>query len=263
MRLETVLRSDRAVVAVVLAGAVAVSWAAVLAGVGTSMPALDMTGWPTAAGTMPGMWPAAWTAGYAGLMLFTWWLMMLAMMPPSAAPMILIYAALARRPPGSAAHASTADFVAGYLTMWGVFSIAAVALQWALSAVAALSPEMVLTSVGVGAALLVAAGVWQLTPLKHACLHHCRSPFAFVMRHWRPGGLGAWRMGLVHGAYCLGCCWVLMLLLFYGGMMNVYWIAGLSALVLAEKTVPAGHRLGTLVGLALIGWGAALLATLA
>ncbi|MBX6321467.1 MAG: DUF2182 domain-containing protein [Rhodospirillaceae bacterium] len=263
MRLQAVLRRDRAVVAGVLAGAVAASWVAVLAGVGTGMPALDMTGWPTAAGTMPSMRPAVWTAGYAGLMLLTWWLMMLAMMLPSAAPMILIHAALARRPPGPASHASTAAFVAGYLTMWGVFSIAAVALQWALSSVAVLSPEMVITSTAVGGALLVAAGGWQLTPLKHACLRHCRAPFAFIMQHWRPGALGGWRMGLVHGAYCLGCCWVLMLLLFYGGMMNVYWIAGLSVLVLAEKTVPAGHWLGTLIGLALIGWGVALLASLA
>jgi predicted metal-binding membrane protein len=109
-----------------------------------------------------------------------------------------------------------------------------------------------------GAGLLIAAGIYQLTPLKHACLRHCRSPIFFITHHWRPGDLGALRMGVEHGAFCTGCCWFLMALLFYGGIMNLYWIVGLAVFVLLEKTIPAGHWLGGLTGVLLIAWGAAL-----
>lgn len=261
--LEAILRRDRAVVVVALAGTVVTSWAYILAGAGTGMPALDMTGLPTAAGAMAAMQPAAWTARYAALMLVMWWLMMVAMMLPSSAALILLYAALMRKQrQAGAPYVPTAIFAAGYLTVWSAFSLAAVVLQWALAGVALLSPEMVTTSVAIGALLLVGAGIWQLTPLKQACLLHCRSPVHFVAQHWRAGRIGAWRMGIAHGAYCVGCCWALMLLLFYGGVMNVYWIAGLAVLVLAEKAAPAGRWLSKLVGIALIGWGAALFVAL-
>ena len=109
-----------------------------------------------------------------------------------------------------------------------------------------------------GAGLLIAAGAYQLSPLKHACLRHCRSPLFFISHHWRPGNLGALRMGVEHGAFCTGCCWFLMALLFYGGIMNLYWIVGLAVFVLLEKTIPAGHWLGRITGALLIAWGGAL-----
>lgn len=261
-RLDIVLRGDRGLVLAAIVAMSGLAWGYILLGAGTDMPALDMTAWPTAAGSaMAAMAPAAWTPGYALLMLIMWWLMMVAMMLPSAAPMLLFHAALNRKQRDSGSpHVTTAIFALGYLTVWGGFSLVAVGLQWALQHVALLSPAMVVTSVALGGLLLVAAGIWQLTPLKHACLRHCRSPLAFIMGRWRPGASGAWRMGLEHGAFCLGCCWVLMLLLFYGGVMNVYWIAGLSLIVLAEKTFPAAHWLGRMAGILLVGWGVAVIA---
>jgi predicted metal-binding membrane protein len=118
---------------------------------------------------------------------------------------------------------------------------------------------MTSTSVLLGAGLLIAAGIYQLTPLKHACLRHCRSPLAFITQHWRPGDLGALRMGIEHGAFCTGCCWFLLALLFYGGIMNLYWMVSLAAYVLLEKTIPAGHWLGGIAGALLLAWGGALL----
>ena len=118
---------------------------------------------------------------------------------------------------------------------------------------------MASTSVTLGALLLIAAGVYQLTPLKYACLKHCRSPLFFISHHWRPGEWGALRMGLEHGAFCTGCCWFLMALLFYGGIMNLFWIIGLALFVLAEKVAPAGHWVGWVMGALLIAWGGALL----
>jgi predicted metal-binding membrane protein len=196
-------------------------------------------------------------------MLAMWWLMMVTMMLPSAAPMILLFAALARKQAaGIAPTVPVAGFVAGYLTVWGGFSLAAVALQWTLDALALLSPEMAMASVTLGAVLLIGAGAWQFTPAKDACLRKCRSPVHFLSTHWRSGTGGAWQMGVAHGAYCLGCCWMLMLLLFYGGAMNVYWIGGLTIYVLIEKTASAGRWAGRLAGLALIAWGTVLLAGL-
>ena len=119
---------------------------------------------------------------------------------------------------------------------------------------------MVTSSVYFGAALLVAAGVYQLTPLKQACLRHCRSPFDFIAHYWRQGKIGAFRMGLEHGLFCLGCCWVLMALLFYGGVMNLWWISGLAIYVLIEKLAPAGPFVGKFTGVILIVWGAWVLA---
>ena len=118
---------------------------------------------------------------------------------------------------------------------------------------------MASTSVWLGGTILIAAGLWQLTPMKTVCLRHCRTPLSFLSGHWKPGHLGAFRMGLEHGAYCVGCCWFLMGLLFVGGIMNLYWIAGLAAYVLIEKTIPFGHWVSRVAGAALVIWGAALL----
>ena len=164
----------------------------------------------------------AWSAMHFGMMFAMWAVMMVGMMLPSATPTTLVYAAVARKAERDGQSvASTSVFVAGYLTMWTLFSLGATLAQWALEAAALLSPMMVSTSPLLGGALLVVAGLYQFTPLKEACLEHCRSPAHFIAESWRPGTGGAFRMGIEHGAFCLGCCWVLMLLLFVGGVMNL------------------------------------------
>jgi len=203
---------------------------------------------------------AAWRPIDFALMFLMWVVMMVAMMLPSALPMILLYAAVVRRlsptlPTGALAGA----FVSGYVVAWTAFSVAATALQWALEHIALLSPAMASSSSLLGGLLLVVAGVYQWTPAKDACLRHCRGPVQFISEAWRPGSFGAFRMGAIHGAYCLGCCWFLMGLLFYGGVMNLYWIAGIAAFVALEKTIPAGHWVGRATGAALVAWGGAMI----
>jgi predicted metal-binding membrane protein len=208
---------------------------------------------------MTGMRP--WTATEFGLRLAMWAVMMVAMMVPTAAPMTLMYAAVARK--AAAQHnpvAPTFVFVTGYITMWTVFSLVATIGQHALEQAALLSPMMVSRSAMFGAALLIAAGIYQLTPLKNACLRNCRAPAHFLPRYWRTGNLGAFRMGLRLGAYCVGCCWILMGLLFVGGVMNLLWIAAIAIFVLLEKTIPFGELGGRLAGAAMILVGALSLA---
>ena len=248
-----------------LTAVIALSWAYLLAGAGMCMSAFEMTRLAQRgmAEDMPGMAmmaPEAWTPGYAILMFFMWWIMMVAMMLPGAAPMILLFAALNRKQRDSGQpHVATSIFALGYLAAWAGFSLIATMLQWGFELTGMLSPLLVGTNVIFCGALLVAAGVYQLTPIKHACLRHCRSPLAFLGTRWRRGARGALRMGLEHGAYCVGCCWFLMGLLFFGGVMNLYWIVGLALFVLFEKIIPAGHWLGYATGVALSVWGAALL----
>jgi predicted metal-binding membrane protein len=194
-------------------------------------------------------------------LLAMWWVMMIGMMLPSAAPMMLTFASVNRnaRARGQP-YVPTAIFAAGYVLAWGGFSIAATVAQWALEQASLLSPmAMKITSPALGGALFVAAGLYQLTPLKGRCLSHCRSPFDFVINHWRSGSDGALRMGLEHGLYCLGCCWILMVLLFAVGAMNLLWVAGLAAVVLVEKLFPSGIWIARLGGLLLIGLGARLM----
>ncbi len=248
----------------------ALSWAYLLAGAGMGMSAFEMTRmsqlgmaggmseWGMAGMAM--MAPAVWTPGYAVLMFFMWWAMMVAMMLPSAAPMILLFATVNRKQRETGhAYVATSLFAVGYLAAWAGFSLVAMFLQWGFERTGILSPMLVGTNVIFGGILLLAAGLYQLTPIKHACLRHCRSPLAFFSTHWRRGARGALRMGLVHGAFCVGCCWFLMGLLFFGGVMNLYWIAGIALFILFEKTVPAGHWLGYATGVALLIWGAGLL----
>ena len=264
--LESVLRRDRTIVGGALAGMVLLSWTYLLLGAGMGMPAFHMSGLPTAmriSGPMAVLLPMPWTVGYSLLILVMWWLMMLAMMLPSAAPMILLYAALTRkRHEAGAPYLATGLFGSGYLAVWGGFSVIAVTAQWLLDGIALLSPMMVTSSMALGALLLIGAGIWQFTPLKHACLHHCRSPAQDLTYHWRKGPSGAFQMGLRHGAHCLGCCWMMMLLLFYGGIMNIYWIAGLTILVLVERIAPLRRWSTGVIGVALIIWGGAVLARL-
>ncbi|AGW95515.1 hypothetical protein N234_36240 [Ralstonia pickettii DTP0602] len=269
--LEAAVRRDRLVVVTALTAVIALSWAYLLAGAGMGMSAFEVTrmsqrGIATGMcdGGMSGMAmvaPAVWTPGYAVLMFFMWCVMMVAMMLPSAAPMILLFATVNRKQRDTRRpYVPTSIFAMGYLAAWAGFSLIAVILQWGFQRTGILSPTLVATNTIFSGFLLLAAGVYQLTPIKHACLRHCRSPLAFLSTRWRCGARGALRMGLLHGAFCVGCCWFLMGLMFFGGVMNLYWIAGLALFVLCEKTVPAGHWLGYATGVALLVWGAGMLA---
>jgi predicted metal-binding membrane protein len=262
-KLEALFRRDRLVVVTALISVIALAWTYLLAGAGMGMSAFDMTRMSQSGMSgMAMMTPAAWTPGYAVLMFFMWWVMMVAMMLPGATPMILLFASVNRKQRESGRpHIATSIFAFGYLATWAGFSLVAVVLQWSFERAGILSPILVGTNVIFGGVLLLAAGIYQLTPIKHACLRHCRSPIEFISTHWRPDARGALRMGLLHGTYCVGCCWFLMGLLFVGGVMNLYWIAGLALFVLIEKTVPAGHWLGYATGVALLVWGVSMLAS--
>jgi predicted metal-binding membrane protein len=248
LAVETLLKRERLVV---LAGVVVVA----------ALAWLYLIELATAMGGMADMMALkSWTLTDGALMFVMWAVMMLAMMLPSAAPMILLYALVWRkqRIEGSA-YAPTGAFAAGYVAVWAAFSLLATALQWGLEQVALLSPAMVATSSLLGGAILIVAGVYQWTPYKHACLSRCRSPIYFLSRHWRSSTGGAFVMGVEHGAYCLGCCWVLMALLFVGGVMNLLWIAAIAFFVLIEKLLPHGNLVGRAGGLAMIGAGIAII----
>ena len=204
---------------------------------------------------MPDMQP--WSALNLAALFGMWSVMMAGMMTPSVAPTLVVFAKVnaSRREQGRS-FVSTGFFLLGYLAAWTGFSAIAAALQWALHARALLSPAMVSTSPVLGGAIVIASGIFQWTPLKRACLVHCRTPLQFLLTEWREGASGAFVMGFRHGAYCVGCCWVLMALLFVCGVMNLLWIAILSVLVLAEKLAPASWRLSRWIGFALVIWGA-------
>jgi predicted metal-binding membrane protein len=190
-----------------------------------------------------------------------WWVMMVGMMLPSVAPVILTFATVNRnRRARGEPYVPSALFVAGYLMVWGGFSLAATLAQEALERANLLSPmDMTTNSQLLGGLLFLAAGLYQFTPVKLACLRLCRSPLDFVINHWRDGPGGALRMGLTHGLHCLGCCWILMLLLFVGGAMNLLWVAILAGVVLIEK-LTTGPWIGRAGGMLLAAYGVWLLA---
>ncbi len=186
-----------------------------------------------------------------------WGVMMTAMMLPSATPMLLLFASVQRKQREQGKPATpTALFAAGYLVVWLVFSLLGAGLQWALQALLLLSAHLATTSPYLGSAFLLLAGGYQFTPWKDTCLVHCQFPLGFLLPRWREGPSGAFRMGFRHGAYCVGCCWTLMGLLFVGGVMNLLWVAVLAAFTLLEKAVARGPWLSRLAGVGLVGWGA-------
>ena len=202
------------------------------------------------------------------LTLALWLVMMVGMMLPSAIPMLMMYQLMLRkRLPNAQRHWAVALFCLAYVLIWSGFSLLATLLQWGLEQLLPLSPQLLSLPPGLelrrsstlAAGLLLAAGTYQLLPTKSACLEHCRGPLQFLLAYWRPGWRGGWRMGLAHGWYCLGCCWVLMGLLFVGGLMNLLWAALLGGYVLLEKILPGGRWFSRLVGLFLLGWGGGLL----
>ena len=195
---------------------------------------------------MAGMQP-----GFAEVLLM-WWVMMAAMMLPSAIPAVLLYSRV-RAARGNDQVAASWLFLLGYILAWLGFSVLAALVS------SFLDQHMAVGNRSAEAALLIAAGAYQLSPLKNACLSQCRSPAQFISRHWRAGSWGAVRLGLLHGIYCIGCCWMLMALLFVGGVMNMAWVIALAILVAAEKLTPFGQWLARFSGVALIVWGLNLL----
>ena len=247
--LPRLLLRERVIILLAVAGVTALSWL-YLVELWRAMP--DMSAMTSMAMPMAPRWtPAAFALTFA-----MWTVMMVGMMLPSAAPMILIFAALHR---GIAAAverlAPTLLFASGYLLVWTAFSLFATLLQWALDRLALLSPMLTTTNALLGGALFLFAGLYQLTPLKQACLRHCRSPFAFLFNRWRGGWFGALRMGAEHGAYCLGCCWLLMALLFVVGVMNLMWVAAITLFVFGEKLLRGGEWIARISGLAMAGYG--------
>ncbi|MEH2518746.1 putative metal-binding membrane protein [Bradyrhizobium sp. AZCC 1610] len=248
--LEQTLRYDRLIVAIGIATVVAFSWSYLLAGAGIDMSMADMP-----------MDPEPWSLAQAWLMFAMWWVMMVAMMVPSAAPMVLLFAAIKRKQ-------ATADspviaswlFLAGYLVIWAGFSLIAVSLQWGLDQAGLLSGMMASTSSVLAGIILLAAGLYQLTPIKRACLRYCQSPLLFLSSYWQRGTMGALRMGFRHGAYCVGCCWFLMALLFVSGVMNLAWVAAVAIYVAFERLLPRSQWLSRAAGVGLIVAGAVVLA---
>lgn len=250
--LEYLLRRDRVIVAVGLAAVVALAWAYLATGAGMDMSMADMP--------MDDM-PMAWSSSYAVLLFVMWWVMMIAMMVPSAAPTVLLFATIRRKQQASARQPiDDWIFLGGYLLIWGGLSLLAVLVQWELERAGLLSMGMTSSSAVFGGLILLAAGIYQFTPVKNACLRYCQSPVLFLGRYWQPGTWGALLMGLRHGGYCLGCCWFLMALLFVGGVMNLVWIAGIALYVASEKLLPLGRNLSRASGAALIISGAIVLA---
>jgi predicted metal-binding membrane protein len=264
--IERLLRRDRLITVGALALLCAGAWAYILGGAG--MPSTSTSGMTGMShmSAMPDMTAAASNAEptladardfLLGVLM--WWSMMIAMMAPSASPMVLLYARVARTTRGSNGErvlSHTGWFVAGYLAVWLMFSLLATLLQHGLTRVSMLSPETLsVANHWFVAGVLILAGLYQLSPVQDVCLSHCRAPASFLAQHYRPGAIGALRLGELHGSYCVGCCWLLMALLFVGGLMNLAWIAALTVLVAAQKILPGGHWIGRVAGLALIVGG--------
>ena len=194
----------------------------------------------------------AWSVGNILAVFMMWSAMMMAMMLPAAAPMVLTFISLCRQKHLSG-HAWI--FVIAYLVIWSIFSAGATTLHWGLQSTGLITPMMASSSIWLTGLLLMVAGIVQFTPLKGVCLRHCRTPMGFLLTDWRDGAAGAWHMGFKHGLFCLGCCWALMSLLFVAGVMNLAWVAALTAAVVIEKLHPAGVNIGKYLGAILIVTG--------
>ncbi|UXU91173.1 DUF2182 domain-containing protein [Burkholderia sp. S-53] len=252
---DTWLGHERVVTLLGMAALVGVCWFYLWTGAGTGMSALEMTTvalFPhRLADDMGSMDPSLPTV------IVMWWVMMIAMMTPSAAPLVMLYRRVLRHhgADGSGAAFTSASLLAGYLTAWLAFSIGAALLQVLLQPAGLISAMMMWSKSAVLSAVVLAlAGLYQFSPLKRACLRQCRAPAGFLVAHWRPGVVGSFLLGARHGMYCVGCCWLLMALLFVGGVMNVVWIAALSLFVFAEKILPGGDLVGRVLGVVLIAW---------
>ena len=250
--LESALRSNRTASAALVGVVPLLAWLWIV------VMARDMYGPMTGASAW--MMTRRWDVAHLLLLWAMWAVMMIAMMLPTASPLVLLYGAAARRAAPRTASRHTYALAAGYLLAWTVFSLGATALQRVLSSQLLVSPMMEAATSRVSAVLLLIAGAYQWTPLKQACLRTCQSPLGFLMGRWREGASGAFRMGLEHGTYCVGCCWALMLLLFAGGVMNIAVIVGLMVWVGFEKLTPYGRIGAQVTGALMITGGIWLLA---
>jgi predicted metal-binding membrane protein len=273
--IEQLLLQDRVITGSAMGLILLIAVIYTILGVGMPMSAVQMTAMNAAkgmAGTSEGqamhsmqtnglMMPAMWTTTYAGLVFLMWWIMMIAMMLPSVASTVLLYTTLIRRGKQAVNAPKLALlFLTGYLAVWGLFSLLATLAQWFLELRGFVSTmDMALTSNIMGATVLIIVGIYQFTPWKQSCLERCRSPLQFLTERRRDGPNGALLMGIEHGAFCVGCCWCLMALLLVGGLMNLYWIAGLMLFVLIEKLIRFGDKVSRLTGLLMAGAGIYLL----
>jgi predicted metal-binding membrane protein len=274
--LEAVLKRDRLVVLASLAVLAITAWfyllhlaadmaaaeaAPALSAAMESMPGMDMPGMKmdTPAGAETAVASASFTTFL--FLAAMWMVMMIGMMLPSASSTILLFAALERKRPQAGPFGRTALFVSGYFLIWFAFSVVAAAAQTALQGAGLMSMEMSLSNAIAGGAVFVLAGLYEFSPLKNRCLSHCRSPLEWIAHHQRPGSAGALRMGIAHGLFCVGCCWMLMLLLFVGGVMNLLWVAAIAAIVLVEKLLPGGPIAARIAGGALVAIGVYLIGT--
>jgi predicted metal-binding membrane protein len=248
--LERLLARDRRLIALALAALVVLAWSYLLVLSKQMSADASMASMPG----MPGMGGETGASAQSlALTVLMWWTMMIGMMVPSAAPMILLFGSVQRRQlAAESPRLRVALFTGGYLAIWGVFSVLAAGAQLALTKLALLAPLDLTVTAWLGAVLVALAGIYQLTPLKNACLRRCRSPAEFLSSRWRRGNAGALRMGIEHGLYCVGCCWLLMSLLFVVGIMNLVWVAVIAAFVLIEKLVPQGETTAKLNGVALL-----------
>jgi len=254
-------RNERAVILASVAAIVVLAGTYTVMGVGMDMSAFDMMRMSRWIGSPVQMQMVIdWTSYFAVLTFLMWWIMMIAMMTPSAAPTLLLFAALRRHGDHTqSASLDTGLFLVGYLLAWAGFSLAATGAQWAAQTNGLVSPQlMTINSRLIAGIILVAAGGYQFSSLKNACLKHCRSPAQFLTDHRQSGAFGPLIMGAHHGLYCLGCCWGLMALLFVGGIMNLYWIVGLALYVLLEKWGPYGNLVSRVAGFGLILFGLSL-----
>ena len=243
--LETALQQDQRVWFFVLGVVTLASW------IWIAVMARDMYG--SMQGASAWMMTTTWDWPHVLLLWLMWTVMMTAMMLPTATPLILLYAAAARSH-GASDHPARRVYAlaGGYLLVWSIFSALATALQRVLASALVLTPMMEPATPRAGAVVLAIAGVYQLTPLKRACLRVCRSPLGFMMQRWRSGVGGAFRLGIAHGLQCLGCCWALMMILFAGGVMNLSVILALTAWVVVEKVAPFGERTSIVSGIGLL-----------
>ena len=258
-----VLRRDRIIIGLALILLTALAWS-YLRWLSADMDGMDMSGFRMIPSGMGLMMPAhtPWRAMEFAFVFAMWAVMMVGMMTPSAAPMILMYARVGRQTEAQGNPlAATVWFVAGFLLSWAAFSLLATLAQWTLERAGLLNSAMASTSNFLGGLVFIAAGSYQWTRPKDVCLAQCQTPFAFLIRHggFRGDAVGCLMLGLRHGGYCIGCCWVLMTLLFVGGVMNVLWIVLLALLVLLEKVTPLGRQIATLAGIVLVAVGAWLL----
>ncbi|HEY7228953.1 MAG TPA: DUF2182 domain-containing protein [Pseudolabrys sp.] len=266
--LTAVLRRDRVIVCASLFALIAIAWAYVLWLIPTmSMGGMEMLDMrmianPFDVAMVPSLQP--WSAAEFTFTFVMWVIMMVGMMTPSVAPMVLIYARVGRQAELQGKPlAATGYFAGGYLTAWAVFALVATIGQWLLERASLVTPMLESASNFIGGLVLVAAGLYQWTPVKDACLKHCQAPLHFIQQHggFRRDGLGSLSIGFRHGLYCIGCCWALMALLFVGGIMNPLWIAGIAVFVLAEKVIPSGRVLSRICGVVLVAAGIWLIAT--